>query len=124
MVKPLEYLTYRGGPGHWSWLMHRLTGIGVFLFLLIHIVDISIIGWGRKYFDSLLFVYRNPVFRVGEVGLVAAVLFHAINGLRICITDFWPETMAFHRKLNYAVGIAFTITFIPAAVYMLSFLIK
>jgi succinate dehydrogenase / fumarate reductase cytochrome b subunit len=76
------------------------------------------------YFNKLLWVYRAPVFRVGEVGLVAAVLYHAINGIRICVIDFWPETMAFHRKLSYAVGIAFTILFIPAAVYMLSFLVK
>ncbi len=124
MVKPLEYLTYRGGPGHWSWILHRLSGIGVFLFLLIHIVDISLIGWGPKVFNQLLFLYRHPVFRVGEVGLVAAVLYHAINGVRICIIDFWPQTMAFHRKMSYAVGIIFAALFIPTAVYMLSFIIK
>jgi succinate dehydrogenase / fumarate reductase cytochrome b subunit len=124
VVKPLEYLTYRGGPGHWSWVLHRLSGIGVFLFLLIHIVDISLIGWGEKVFNELLFVYRYPPFRVGEVALVAAVLYHAINGIRICVIDFWPETMAFHRKLSYAVGIIFTILFIPTAIYMLSFLVK
>jgi len=124
MVKPLEYLTYRGGPGHWSWLLHRLSGIGVFLFLLIHIVDISLIGWGAKVFNRLLFLYRHPAFRVGEVALVAAVLYHALNGIRICVIDFWPETMAFHRKLSYAVGIAFTIIYIPTAIYMLSFIVK
>jgi len=104
--------------------MHRLSGIGVFLFLLIHIVDISLIGWGPKVFDRLLFIYRYPAFRLGEVVLVAAVLYHALNGVRICISDFWPETMAFHRKLTYAVGIIFTIIYIPTAVYMLSFIIK
>ena len=124
MVKPLEYLTYRGGPGQWSWVLHRLSGIGVFLFLLIHIVDISLIGWGEKVFNRLLFLYRYPAFRVGEVMLVAAVLYHAINGIRLCIIDFWPETMAFHRKHSYAVGIAFTIIFIPPAIYMLSFVVK
>src|ERR1700733_13132125 len=78
MVKPLEYLTYRGGPGHWSWILHRLTGIGVFLFLLIHVVDISLIGWGPDVFNRLLFLYRNPVFRVGEVALMAGAIFHAL----------------------------------------------
>ncbi len=124
MVKPLEYLTYRGGPGHWSWILHRITGIGVFLFLLIHIVDISIIGWGPVVFNKLLFLYRNPVFRVGEVGLVAAVLFHAINGVRICITDFWPETMAYHRKLIMRWASFLRILFIPAAIYMLRFMVN
>lgn len=120
MVKPLQYLTYRGGPGHWSWLLHRLTGIGVFLFLLIHIVDIAIIGWGPAVFNKLLFLYRAPAFRVGEVALVGSVIFHAVNGVRICIIDFWPQTMAFHRRLTYAVGVVFIVLFIPAAVYMLS----
>lgn len=101
-----------------------MTGIGVFLFLLIHIVDISIIGWGPVYFNKLLFLYRAPAFRVGEVALVAAVLFHAINGVRICVIDFWPQTMAYHRKLTYAVGIVFVLLFIPAAIYMLSFIVK
>lgn len=120
MVKPLQYFTYRGGPGHWSWILHRLTGIGVFLFLLIHIVDIALIGWGPAVFNKLLFLYRAPAFRVGEVALMAAVLYHAINGLRICIIDFWPQTMAYHRKLMYAVVTAFVVVFVPAAVYMLS----
>jgi len=124
MVKPLEYLTYRGGPGHWSWILHRLAGIGVFLFLLIHIVDIALIGWGPKVFNRLLFLYRAPVFRAGEVLLVGLVLYHAINGTRICIIDFWPETMAMHRKLTYAVGIIFVVLFIPTAIYMLSFVVK
>jgi succinate dehydrogenase / fumarate reductase cytochrome b subunit len=124
MVKPLEYLTYRGGPGHWSWILHRLTGLGVFFFLLIHIVDIALIGWGATVFNKLLFLYRYPPFRVGEVMLVGAVLYHAINGIRICIIDFWPETMAYHRKFSYAVGITFIVLFIPTAAYMLSFIIK
>jgi succinate dehydrogenase / fumarate reductase cytochrome b subunit len=61
---------------------------------------------------------------VGEVALVAAVFYHALNGVRICISDFWPETMAFHRKLSYAVGVTFIILFIPTAIYMLSFVVK
>jgi len=124
MVKFREYLTYRGGPGHWSWILHRVTGVGVFLFLLIHIVDISLIGWGPRVFNKLLFLYRHPVFRVGEVALVGAVLYHAINGVRICISDFWPETMAVHRKLSFAVGIIFVAVFIPTAIYMLSLVFR
>ncbi|MBZ5564366.1 MAG: succinate dehydrogenase, cytochrome b556 subunit [Acidobacteriia bacterium] len=122
-VRYRDYLTYRGGPGHWSWILHRVTGIGVFLFLLIHIVDISLIGWGPNIFNKLLFLYRYPAFRFGEVALVGAVVYHAINGIRICIIDFWPETMAAHRKMSYAVGIAFLVVFIPTAIYMLSFIL-
>ena len=75
-------------------------------------------------FNKLLFLYRAPAFRVSEVALIGAVIYHAINGVRICIIDFWPQAMAYHRKLAYAVGIAFAILFVPAAIYMLRFLVS
>ena len=59
---------------------------------------------GSRGLQQAVFLYRYPAFRVGEVALVAAVLYHAINGVRICIIDFWPETMAFHRKLSLRGG--------------------
>lgn len=124
MVKFREYLTYRGGPGHWSWILHRVTGVGVFLFLLVHIVDIALVGWGPAIFNKLLFLYRYPPFRVGEIALVGAVLYHALNGLRICVIDFRPEATVIHRKLVYAVGIAFAVLFIPTAIYMASTIMK
>lgn len=124
MVKIREYFTYRGSVGHWSWILHRVTGVGVFLFLLVHILDIALVGWGADLFNKLLFLYRYPPFRVGEVILVAAVLYHALNGIRICIIDFWPEATVIHRKLVYAVGAVFTVVFIPAAIYMLSAVVK
>src|SRR5207245_5437633 len=88
MVKPLEYLTYRGREGQWAWMLHRLTGLGVLLFLLIHIADIALIGWGPKVFDSLLVIYRAPVFRVGEVLLAGAVFYHVLNVIRIPLFVF------------------------------------
>jgi len=62
MVKPLEYLTSRGGPGQWSWVLHRLSGMGVFLFLSILIVDISSIGWAKKSSTGFGFSIATPCF--------------------------------------------------------------
>jgi succinate dehydrogenase / fumarate reductase cytochrome b subunit len=101
-----------------------VTGVGVFLFLLVHIVDIALVGWGPAVFNKLLFLYRYPPFRVGEIVLVGAVVYHALNGVRICIIDFWPQADAVHRKLSYAVGVAFAVVFIPAAIYMASTILK
>jgi len=124
MANLLQYLTYRGKGGHWSWILHRLTGLGVLAFLLIHILDISLIGWGPKVFDSLLVIYRAPVFRVLEVFLAGAVIYHALNGIRIIIIDFWPAATTVHRKLIYAVGVIFIAVFIPTALLMLNGLMK
>jgi len=124
MLKPQEYLTYRGGLGQWSWLLHRVTGVGVFVFLLVHIVDTALIGWGPDLYNRAMALYRNPAFRVGEVLLAGAVLYHALNGIRVVIVDFWPAATAFHKKLVYAVAGVFALIYIPTAIYMLDFLLK
>ncbi|PYV27997.1 MAG: succinate dehydrogenase, cytochrome b556 subunit [Acidobacteria bacterium] len=124
MVRPLEYLTYRGKSGQWAWMLHRLTGLGVLLFLLIHIADIALVGWGPQVFDKFLVIYRAPFFRVGEVLLAGAVLYHALNGIRVTIIDFWPAATAVHRRLIYAVAVVFAVVFVPTAIYMLSGIVK
>lgn len=124
MVKPLEYLTYRGKEGQWAWFLHRLTGLGVLLFLLIHIVDIALVGWGPAVFNKLLFLYREPVFRLSEIVLAGAVLYHALNGVRIIIIDFWPAATTVHKRMAYAVWVVFGVVFIPTAIYMLSDIMK
>ena len=112
---------YRGGAGQWAWWAHRISGAGVLLFLLIHIIDIFLVLFGPELFYKLLILYTHPVFRVAEVGLVAAVLFHALNGIRIAVMDFYPQlhTPQRHQQLVYAVGVVFVLLFLPGAYLML-----
>ncbi len=124
MLNPYEYAAYRGGEGQWAWILHRVTGVGVFIFLLAHIIDTACIGWGQSVYNKMIALYRNPYFRVGEVLLAGAVLYHALNGIRIIIIDFWPEATVIHRKLFYAVVVLFALLYIPAALYMLEWLFK
>ncbi|PYV16347.1 MAG: succinate dehydrogenase, cytochrome b556 subunit [Acidobacteria bacterium] len=122
-IKPHEYLTYRGRAGMWAWILHRLTGVGVFVFLLAHIVDTALIGWGPKVYNEAVALYRHPISRVGEAVLAGAVLFHALNGVRIIILDFWPQTMTAEKKLFAGVVGLFAVVYIPMAIYMLRFLV-
>lgn len=124
MVRLREVLTYRGRAGQWAWILHRVTGVGVLLFLLVHIVDTAFIGWGPELYNKAMAVYRLPVFRVGEVLLAGCVLFHALNGVRIIIIDFWPQTTAAHRKWVYAVAVTFAVIFIPTAIIMLEWVAR
>ncbi|HXE74687.1 MAG TPA: succinate dehydrogenase, cytochrome b556 subunit [Candidatus Xenobia bacterium] len=110
---------YRGGAGHWAWILHRLTGLGVLLFLLIHIVDTGLVLFGAEIYDKVMKIYARPLFRVGEVGLAAAVLYHALNGIRITILDFWPELSGRQRELFYAAMVVFALLFVPSAYLML-----
>jgi len=104
----------------WSWILHRVTGVGVLLFLLIHILDTSLIMLGPDKYNTVLKIYRNPFFRISEVGLFACVLYHALNGVRIVIMDFFPVTTLHHRKIFWTAVTLFLIIMIPVSFLMLT----
>ena len=90
--------TYRGKSGQWAFLGHRISGFLVFLFLLLHIVDVSMVRWPSVY-DEIHQLYGNVLLRLFEVGLLFALLFHTFNGLRIVAVDFFPGAVAKERRL-------------------------
>lgn len=94
---------YRGQSGQWSWLFHRVTGLGVLLFLLIHIVDITLVGFGPTVYNDALRVFSTGIVRLVSLALIAAVLYHAFNGVRIILIDFWPAGHKYQRQMFYAV---------------------
>lgn len=101
------------------WALHRAAGLGILLFLSLHIVDIFLLGFGEEVFNELLMIYTAPWGRVMEVFLLFGVLFHALNGLRIILQDFFPEAMLAHGKLVAAELVVFAIIFLPSAWLML-----
>jgi len=113
------YRGYRPPPGMISWAFHRITGLGVLLFLLLHIVDIFLVNYGPDTFNELLFLYRHPVFRIGEIILVAGLYYHAANGVRIILIDFWPAAYRYERQLFYGVIAVFLAGFLPTAILMI-----
>ena len=89
---------YRGRSGQWAFIGHRVSGFLVFFFLLLHIVDVSLAN-NPKLFDEVHAVYGNVLLRAFEVGLLFALLFHSLNGLRVVIIDFFPGAVARERAL-------------------------
>lgn len=104
---------YRGREGMWSWVGHRITGVLIFVFLLVHVLDTSLVLVSPQAYDSVVGTYKNPVVGLGEAGLVAAVLFHAFNGIRIMLVDFWSKGPKHHRTMFWAVLGVFVILFVP-----------
>jgi succinate dehydrogenase / fumarate reductase cytochrome b subunit len=115
----VDLASYRGGVNHWSFILHRLTGLGVLAFLVIHIVDTALIGWGPDLFNKVISLYRHPFFRTSEIFLFGAVLFHAVNGVRILLVDLWPGATRRHKKLAWGAIIVFFLLYIPAALIMI-----
>jgi len=109
---------YRGGSGQWSWAFHRITGVAVFLFLLAHIVDTALVGFGPALYNRVIAVYHNPIVRLMEIGLAMMVLFHALNGLRIIAIDFIPKAADRHKELFGVVVGLYMILAVPALYFM------
>lgn len=89
---------YRGKSGQWAFVLHRISGFLVFFFLLLHIVDVSLMSRPELY-DEVHAVYGNVLLRLFETGLLAALLYHSLNGLRIVLVDFFPEAIRNERAL-------------------------
>jgi succinate dehydrogenase / fumarate reductase cytochrome b subunit len=104
---------YKGREGQWSWIAHRVTGVAIILFLFAHVVDTALVGWGPEAYNRVVSVYRNPFIRLLELGLVAAVIYHALNGIRIMIIDFWPKANDHNRQLIYTTVGIFLLSMIP-----------
>ena len=104
---------YKGSPGQWSWLLHRITGVAVILFLFAHVVDTAVVGWGPEAYNRVVSVYHNWVVKLLELGLVAAVLYHAINGVKIMVFDFWPGTTRHMKGIALASTVIFVLSMIP-----------
>lgn len=106
-------LRYKGREGMWTWILHRATGLGVLLFLLAHVIDTGIIIYRPDWYDHALGVYRHPLFRIAELFVFFGVVFHAANGLRIIVQDFWPFVMERQRQLSIAVGVVVVLAMVP-----------
>jgi succinate dehydrogenase / fumarate reductase cytochrome b subunit len=112
-------LRYRGREGMWTWLLHRATGIGILLFLVIHVVDTAIVIYWPGLYDHALAIYRSPFFRFAELLIFFSVLFHGLNGLRIIVQDFWPAAMRHQRGLALGAIGAAVVLILPVAWIML-----
>lgn len=112
-------LRYRGGEGMIAWLFHRISGVAIWAFVILHVIDIFLVGAAPDLYDSLLFIYATPPGIILEWLLGAAVLYHALNGLRIIVMDFWPPLTRFHRQLWYLNWLLFTLIGIPVTYVIL-----
>jgi succinate dehydrogenase / fumarate reductase cytochrome b subunit len=113
-----EFGSLYRGRAQWSWIAHRVTGVAIILFLFAHVVDTALVGWGPEAYNKVVGVYHHPIIQILEIGLVGAVLYHALNGVRIMIMDFWPGSVVHHNKLVVATVSIFLASMAPITFLM------
>jgi succinate dehydrogenase / fumarate reductase cytochrome b subunit len=111
-------LRYRGRSGHWSWLAHRVSGLAILAFLVMHVWDTANAHFNPALYEWSIDLFKHPLFAIGEIALMAAVLYHAFNGIRITILDFKPELWKHQQRSATIVWVLFFVVFIPIAILM------
>ena len=109
-TKPAGTL-YRGKVGMWSWVLHRITGVAIFFFLLVHVLDTSLVRLSPEAYNAVVSTYKTPIVGLGELGLVAAILYHALNGVRVILIDFWRKGVKYQNVMFWVVVVVALIAF-------------
>jgi len=114
-----ESVRYRGRSGHYSWVAHRISGLAILGFLVFHVWDTANAYFYPELYAWSIALFKHPLFATGEIGIMAAVLYHAFNGIRITLLDFKPEWWQFQKRSATIVWLLFTAAFVPIGLKML-----
>ena len=109
---------YRGGTGQLTWLLHRISGVAVVYFLSLHIFETLQLARGAEAYNEATVVYHQPWFRQFEFALVMAVVYHAFNGVRVMLFDFFPH-LTRYRKQIFWLGLALFAVLTPIVGYFM-----
>jgi len=113
-------LRYRISWAQLAWFGHRASGIGVLVYLFLHITETATVVFGPDVYNFSVGLYRNLPARLGEIVLMAALVYHGLNGLRVIVMDFWPATTVHYRALTYGVIITTVVAMVPLALVMIT----
>lgn len=94
--------------GTFSWLLHRLTGMILALYLFAHIIVVSSGLWGPESFNTWLKAVQTPLTHFLEIFLLACIALHLLNGLRIILTDLLFVTKQ-HKAIFWVAGAIFVL---------------
>ena len=93
---------YRGGVGMLAWLLHRISGLALSGYLLLHIWDLRGAQQSAQAFDEALATFQSPFWKAMDLLLLAAVLYHTLNGIRLLLFDS-GRAINYQRQLFWVV---------------------
>jgi len=111
-------MRYRWELGFWAFLLMRISGVALTLYLILHINVLSNLLAGPEKFNELMKTVQSPLFKLFELALLGAVLFHALNGVRVLWIDFGSGALR-HKPWFWAVIVLCVIIFIIGAIPIL-----
>lgn len=102
-------LDYYKFIGSWAWILHRLSGLALIFYLTLHIWVINTLTMGPEKFNNVTQFLSSPLFKLLEAGLWGVILFHAFNGARVVIVDFFKGSLVQKKLFVIVIAIAFVL---------------
>ncbi len=100
-----EGLKYKGGGPMLAWILHRISGLGMIVFISLHVVaSFFTQEMGSDWAISINIVYESVIF---QLFIVFSVLYHGINGIRIIILDLWPRMLRYQKEMTWLQWLVF-----------------
>ena len=103
-------------------MLHRITGVAIFFFLLVHVLDTALIRVSPEAYDAVIGTYKTWYMGLGEIALVGAIAYHAFNGLRIILIDFWSKGAKYQRQMFWGVIVVWLVVmagFVPRQLFVI-----
>ncbi|KXP00845.1 succinate dehydrogenase, cytochrome b556 subunit [Tsukamurella pseudospumae] len=122
--EPRRVSLYKGDPGMLNWVLHRISGVTIFFFLFVHVLDTAVIRVDPTAYDKVIETYKTPIIGLLEIGLVMAILFHALNGVRVILVDFWSKGVQYQKAMSIVVWTVFLLTGAAMAARLLYIMIS
>jgi succinate dehydrogenase / fumarate reductase cytochrome b subunit len=90
---------YKGGGPMLAWVLHRITGLGMIIFVALHVLA----SFLTQQLGSDLGIFINTIYQslVFQLFVIFGVLFHGVNGLRIIALDIWPKLIRYQKEATW-----------------------
>jgi fumarate reductase subunit D len=105
----------RNHPSYWAFVLNRVSGVALALFLPLHFWALSTALEGEARLDRFLRWTEHPAVKVGEIVLVLLLAAHMTAGLRLLVLEFLPwrnwqkSLFAAAGAATVAIGLAFAL---------------
>ena len=109
--------------GFISFIFRRISGVALVIYLFMHMFVIGSVNAGPEVFDARLALVQTPFFKLMEVLLLAAVVYHGFDGIRILIVDFFHIT-EYRKSMFYAMFVLFVLVTIAGGVPLILFMFE
>jgi len=109
--------------GFISFVLRRLTGVALVLYLFTHMWVIGSINQGPEVFNARLNLVQTPLFKLAEIALLAAVVYHGLDGIRLLMVN-WFKVTEYRKSLFYAVLAVSVLIVIAGGIPILLFMLE